>query len=65
MITNNLKLQFKGFSPSEFTERYLHGKFGLLLEEAPYGSVLKVTYRKENEGYKGLLVICAKRGKKF
>ena len=56
-------LSFQGFTPSEFTRRYLDLKLGQLQEEAPYGSLVRATFSRHDDRLKGIVRIESKAGR--
>lgn len=65
MLKDELSLKFIGFRPSEFAQTSLNKTMSELLDEAPYGAMLKAAFTKKGLQYKGVVTIYSSAGRFF
>ena len=65
MRSDELRLKFQGFHPSDFMRSFLNDEMSALHEEAPYGSILHATFRRKDHSFKGMVSIHSSVGKFF
>lgn len=62
---SGFSLQFQGFHPSTFTQNYLGEKLKSLHSEAPVYSILKASFRRQGDFFRGIVKISSPAGTFF
>jgi hypothetical protein len=65
MELSEMKMQYQGFHPSEYTQNYLDTMMGHLYSESPNGSYLQAVFSRQNHIFKVRVRIDSSRGHFF
>lgn len=65
MAFDDVFICYRGFHPSDFTKSYLSSIMREVHEESPYGALLKASFSRKKETFKGIVHVTSSAGTFF
>lgn len=64
-MNKTTNIQYSGFHPSEWTESYVESAIARMQELAPYGAVIRASFRRKDADFTGMIQINSSVGSFF